>query len=189
MAYRETTRQMWLSVADNKCQYEYYTERRGWQTCGARATHVHHLLGERDLLEAGEDPENSPALPLCKDHHVKNTGENLGEFDSSFHPDMGQAYTDYKEWKRQQEHLKSISGKRTTDYSTSPFAEAARGHTEAIKNGERYINGDWRTDAYYIQKMRGLLMLYLAQHPEGTRNIKPHPHQDKTKTKRWWNLW
>lgn len=188
MAYRETTRRLWLEVADNKCQYEFYTEKKGWRTCGARATHVHHLLGERDLLEQGEDPENSPALPLCEHHHVRNTGEDLGEPDASFHPDMGEAYKGYKEWKQNQQHMNSITGKRYMDYSTSPFAEAAKGHTEAIKNGERYINGDWRTDDYYIQKMQSLLMLYLANHPEGKRNIKPHPHQDETKKKHWWNI-
>jgi hypothetical protein len=187
MPYKERTREFWLAVTNGKCAYEFYTEKRGWQTCNAKASHIHHIEGERDQLYRGDDPEHSVALPLCQNHHVRNIGEVLGEFDSSFHPDMGHAYQSYKEWKQNAEHMKAISGK-SIDYSTSPFADAAKGHKQALQNGERYINGDERTDEYYIEKMTAMAVLYLARHPELTKpTTKPHPLYDSSKKKHWWN--
>ena len=188
MPFKEKTRQFWIRVNSGKCAYDQYTEKTGFKQCNNPATHVHHIEGERDLLERGEDPEDSVALPLCKDHHVKNTGEVLGEPDASFHPDMGEAFTNYKEWKRQQEHMNSITGKRTIDYSTSPFADAARGHRELLRDGQRYINGDEGTDQYYIEKMRNKAVIYQAETGDVKPRTKQHPETDKSKKpKRWYD--
>ena len=90
--------------------------------------------------------------------------------------------------KQNDAHMRSINGKRVIDYSTSPFADAARGHREAIRSGERYINGDERTDEYYIEKMQNLVMLYIARHPdEYPPDTKPHPLYDSSKKKHWYN--
>jgi len=188
MPYKERTRSFWLEVANYKCQYEMYTEKKGFHNCGEPARHVHHIKGERDQLEAGEDPEHSIALPLCIEHHVRNTGEDLGEPDASFHPDMGHAYKNYKEWKRQSQHMNSITGRRSIDYSTSPFADAARGHSEALRNGERYINGDERTDEYYIEKMRNKAVIYEAETGNKKPNTKPHPKYRRMKKGKWYNI-
>lgn len=188
MAYRPNTREFWLKVADYECQYHYYTEKLGWVICAEIANHVHHIKGERETLLGGGDPERNVGLPLCQNHHVRFTGDTLGEHGSSFHPDMGIAYTHYRSWKQKALHMNHISGKKNIDYSTSPFADAARDHEEMIKNGERYINGDDSTDEFYIQHMRTLAVKYLAEHPEERKpNTKHHLLYDSKKKKRWFN--
>lgn len=190
MSFKEGTRQFWMRVGDNKCQYEFYTEKGGFRTCGAPAKHIHHIIGESETLLKGLDPEQNTGLPLCVDHHVRNRGEDLGEPDSSFHPDMGQAYKSYREWRQNTKHMNAISGRRTIDYSTSPFADAARSHKENILHGERYINGDDETDQYYIDKMVNKAVIYQAEHPEDRKpKTKPHKDTDPTKKeKRWYSL-
>jgi hypothetical protein len=187
--YKERTREFWFAVTNGKCVYEQYSDRKGWKECGCRASHIHHIVGEREQLSNGEDPEHSLAVPLCQNHHVRNIGEDLGDPNSSFHPDMGHAYTGYRDWKQHELHMMSIQDRMSVNYKTSPFADAARGHTQKIEQGERYINGDERTDEYYMEKMSALMMLYLADHPEEHKpNTKPHPQSDFHKKKHWWNI-
>lgn len=189
MSFRPRTREFWLNVVDNRCQYEYYTERFGFVICNELANHVHHLLGERETLAEGNDPERNVALPLCQNHHVRFTGENLGDWNSSFHPDMGNAYTKYRTWKQNKLHTNSITGRKTLDYSDSPFADAAHEHGRAVSEGERYINGDEQTDQYYIDKMRTMAVRYLAEHPEMKKpDTKAHPNYDPGKKKHWWSV-
>lgn len=188
MSFRESTRQWWFRVADYRCQYEYYLEESGWVNCGHPAAHLHHIIGEAETLLSGENPNDNVALPVCQDHHVRNEGEILGEPDASFHPDMAQAYKDYKEWKQRAQHMADIMGKRTIDYSDSPFAQTARGHREMVHNGERYISGDEGTDQYYIDKMLAMAVRYLAENPDDPKpRVKAHPETDYTKRKRWWS--
>ena len=190
MPFKERTRQFWINVNDGKCAYEQYTEKKGFQECGDKARHVHHAEGEREQLMRGDDPEHSIGVPLCEPHHVRNTGEDLGEPDSSFHPDMGFAYRSYKEWKANEEHMKSITGRRLTNYGTSPFAETAKEHGKIARDGQRYINGDWATDEHYKQKMTDKATKYLAEHPEEKKpNTKPHPETDPTKKEKKWYQW
>lgn len=189
MPYKEGSRQFWFKVNDYKCAYDKYTEKGGYKECGEPAKHIHHIHGETEQLLNGQDPEHSVGLPACEDHHVRNTGEDLGEPNSSFHPDMGHAYGHYKEWKSNEEHMNAITGKRSIDYSTSPFADASKEHAIKAQHGERYINGDDGTDAYYEQKMRNKATLYLAQHPDEKKpQTKPHPKTDRSKAKKWWNF-
>ena len=188
MPFKERSRQFWFRVNNDKCAYEEYDEKTGFRECGERARQVHHIRGEADQLAAGEDPEHSVGMPLCQRHHVRNTGEDLGDPNSSFHPDIGEAYRSYGEWKDHQQHLNSINGRRSMDYSTSPFTETANGHREKIGRGERYINGDEGTDNYYEQKMRDKATRYLAEHPEEEKpDTKPHPRADRSKKKRWFD--
>ncbi len=186
MSYRESTRSWWLKVADYTCKYDYYTEKGGWQECGAPAKQVHHIKGEAETLHAGENPNENVALPLCQDHHVRNLDDTIGEPDASFHPDMGEAYKSYKEWKTNAEHMASITG-RKVDYSRSPFAETAKQHREMVKNGERYIAGDEGTDQYYTDKMLALAVRYIAEHDDPKPRVKPHPETDYTRRKHWYD--
>lgn len=190
MSFRPNTREFWLEVADYKCQYEQYTEKKGFQDCNAPAKHVHHIKGEHETLVIGENPDENTGLPLCTPHHVRNIGLDLGEPDSSFHPDMGQAYLGYKEWKANAQHMNYITGKRLIDYSDSPFAEAAKEHKVKIEHGERYINGDEGTDIYYTDKMTEKATRWLAEHPEEKKpHMKPHPEYDPSKKpKRWYDF-
>ena len=188
MAFKERTRQFWFAVTDNKCAYEEYTERGGFKECGARAKQVHHIIGEAETLISGGDPERNIAIPLCENHHVRNENDVLGEPDSSFHPDIAQAFKYYKTWKQQEEHMKSITGRRTTNYSTSPFADVSQAHREAVKNGERYIAGDDGTDQHYIEKMNQRVLVYQAKTGESKPKTKPHPLTRKyEKPKKWYN--
>lgn len=187
MPYRESTRQWWFKVADYKCQYDFYTEKKGWQTCKAPVKHLHHIKGEAETLYSGENPNDNVALPLCEDHHVRNDSDVLGEPDASFHPDMAGAYKGYKEWKTNALHMAAISGKRTIDYSQSPFAQTAKEHREMTKNGERYIAGDEGTDNYYIGKMLSMAVKYIAETGDAKPRAKAHPETDHTKRKRWWS--
>jgi hypothetical protein len=69
--FKESTRNWWMRVADDKCVYEIYTEEDGFQDCGRPAEHVHHIIPEGWLLALGEEPEHSVGMPLCAAHHVK----------------------------------------------------------------------------------------------------------------------
>jgi hypothetical protein len=189
MSFKEGTRQFYFKVVDYECQYEQYTEKKGFQTCKAPVKHLHHIIGETETLQKGLDPERNIALPLCEKHHVRGINEDLGEPDSSFHPDIAQAFRGYKEWKQNELHMMSISGRRVVDYSTSPFAETGREHKQKAEHGERYINGDENTDNYYIEKMREKLVIYQAKTGERLPDTKPHPKTDPSKKEKRWYDW
>lgn len=188
--FKESTRQFWFKTTDGKCAYEQYTEKKGFQQCNAPARHIHHIRGEAETLLRGGDPEQNVALPACQNHHVRNTNDVLGEPDASFHPDIAQAYKSYKEWKANDSHMRSINGRKTVDYSTSPFAEVGKDHKQKAQRGERYIAGDGGTDIYYENKMREKATRYLAEHPDEHKpNAKPHPKTDPSKKpKKWYDL-
>ena len=186
MAFRKQTREFWLKAANYKCQYEFYDAQRGWRQCNAPAKHVHHIRGEAETLEAGDDPNDNVGLALCQNHHVLNTSGEEHSYDFSFHPDIGEAYTDYQEWKRQAEHMASITGK-AIDYSTSPFAEVGKRHQEMVKDGERYIAGDENIDEYYNDKMRVKASMYATESGEVKPQAKEHLKTDKSKKKHWWD--
>ena len=175
-----------MKVADSKCQFEVYSEKQGFKKCSKPAKHVHHIIGEAETLEKGEDPNENTGQPLCEDHHVRNTGDEVFSEDFAFHSDIASAYRGYKDWKQNQEHMNSITGRRTIDYSTSPFAEVAKEHHEKAKKGERYINGTEDVDQYYEEKMREQVVLYQAEHKDKPK-IKPHPKLDRTKKKKWYD--
>jgi len=105
----------------------------------------------------------------------------------SFHPDMGQAYRLYSDWKQAETHLNSMSGRRTINYGTSPFADVARQHREMAEKGERYIAGDEATDLYYIDKMTNLATRYNAEHGVTKPIMKPHVEYDPLNRKSWTN--
>lgn len=120
---------------------------------------------------------------------MRNENDVIGEPDSSFHPDISQAFKYYKTWKAQEEHMKSITGRRTTNYSTSPFADVSQSHKEKAKAGERYIAGDEGTDQYYIDKMTEKARMYQLATGEKKPKTKPHPRTDTTKKpKRWYDF-
>lgn len=175
MSYNERMRKYWFSVADNKCQYESYDEEHGFHECGDTAKHIHHIRGEAETLMDGDDPNYNVALPLCERHHVRGREwDREWEDDFCFHPDIGQAYTRYKEWKQAEEHLNAINGRRTIDYSTSPFADVSRDHKEKIREGERYIAGEEAIDLYYMWKMIDLAVRHNALTGDSLPHVKPH---------------
>jgi hypothetical protein len=183
MPFKESIRKIWMAVSNNECEYEYY-EGDKLIKCKAPAKQVHHIVPETDTYLNGGDPDSNVGLPLCENHHVRNESEDIWEEDASFHPDVSQAFKYYKTWKEQEEHMKSITGRRATDYSTSPFADVAREHVAKAKRGERYISGDEATDNYYEEKMRNKRVIY---HAEGNPQpkLKENPRVDKTKRKHW----
>jgi len=189
MSFSEGVRAFWIKVADNKCQVEIYGERSGFKECKKPARHVHHIHAEATTLEEGEDPNHNVGLPLCEDHHVRNTNDEEWSEDFAFHTDIAGAFGHYKEWKANKEHMNSITGKRAIDYSDSPFAEVAHEQHQKAKNGERYVNGTEEIDQYYEEKMREKAVIYQAKHPEEKKpTINENNKTDHTKRKRWWNL-
>jgi len=184
--YRESTRQYWLAVANNKCQWIYYDENRGWVQCNQTATHVHHIIPEGILLDEGEDSERSVGLPLCRNHHVKNLGSVEFEERSSMHPDTAIAYQEYGDWKQRTSHLRAITGIKSDE--PSPFVTMSRRHREHRDNGDRYHTGTEATDQYYIDHMKELECRYIAETGKKRPKTKPHADYDPTKKKKWFNF-
>lgn len=159
-AFPKRVRDWWMRVGNYQCQVEIYTEQKGFFNCGLPAEHVHHIIPESQLLEDGEEPNNSVGLPACKFHHVGrgNEDENMpfsGDF--SFHPDIGEAYELYRHG------------------DASAFKRAAIHHQEAAQQGERFWGGDEGTDEHYLQKMQDLAWVYESEHPDDPKpDVKPH---------------
>lgn len=187
MAFKEKVRQYWLAVADNRCQFEYYDEKRGFVECNKPAKHVHHIRGEAETLVAGDDPEQNIGLVLCEPHHVRNTSDEEWNRDFGFHPEVGHAYKKYRDWVQQEQHLNEINGRRTRNYATSPFAEVAKQQREMAEKGERYIAGDEVIDRYYEEKMRDKAVRYNAVNKVKKPQVTANGHTDKTKKKHWWD--
>lgn len=174
-AFSLKIRNWWMRVGDNKCQYEFYDEKRGWQTCNKPATQVHHIIPERWTKAQGKDPDDNIGLPLCDRHHVKNTSDEEHSWEFSFHPDIGKAYQQYSEWKRQKQHMDSIRGRRSYRRD-SPFDEVINEHEEKVRRKERYWAGTPEIDRYYEEKMRDMAASYVAR----TGDKKPKKHERKT---------
>lgn len=174
-------------MGDNRCQWDFYDERNGWQQCKSGAEHVHHVLPEGELLARGEDSERAVGMGLCSRHHVKNVGEEEWNYTSSMHPDTGQAYRQYGEWKRQNQHMQAITGRRDKNIPRpSPFVEMSQEHHKSRERGERYVLGDEAVDQHYLEKMTELATRYLAQHPEEKKpRMKHHPKFDPSLRKHW----
>lgn len=187
MSFREKIRRWRQNVSGDKCEWETYSEESGFKECGKstkgkRRSEVHHITGEAELLARGKDPMKAEALNLCPDHHTKNTRGTIYEDDGSFHPDIGQARKQYKEWKRQEEHMKSITGRKVTRYDTSPFADVGRDHRKKAKRGERYIEGDDASDEYYRRKSKQKAWDHYLKTGEKRPDVKPHPKYKKKKS-------
>ena len=186
MPFKESTRQWWIRVADNKCQYEFYTEEDGWQECQNLVDHVHHIIPEGEILIRGGDPERNTGLPLCKRHHVRGSSDEEHNPDFCFHPDIGDAYGRYGEWKSQQTHLRDIGERKSIDYSTSPFAEVNEEHRKMSERGERYVAGTPEVDQYYEDKMRIKATRYVIENQDDKKpDTAPHPKTDKSRKKGW----
>jgi hypothetical protein len=182
-------RNWWMRVGGERCQYEWYDEKRGWQQCRNTAKHVHHIIPESQQLANGEDPEHSMGMPLCQSHHVRNKGEEEHSKGFGFHPDIAGAYDKYGEWKQQAQHMKSISERRSIDYGTSPFAEVQHDHHEKAERGERFWGGTPEIDDFYVDKMETMGTRYLAEHPEDPKpKTKQHVKTEIIKRKHWYNI-
>ena len=176
-------------MAGGKCMYERYTEKRGWKECSSPLEHIHHIDPEGRTLARGRNPEKNTALPLCAKHHMRNTGTEEHSDRFSFHPDMGYAYQDYGSWKRQKQHRESILGRKLTRKELpSPFDEAAQEHTRMTKIGRRYHAGTPEVDHHYEDKMRVKAMAYATRTSKYKPKVKEHPRTDRTKRKRWYNI-
>lgn len=189
MPFKEATRNWWMRVAGGKCQWEYYTEENGWLECGDEAEEVHHIIPEGWVLDRGGDPEHEVGLPLCRRHHSRNSGDEEWGFGSSFHPDIGEAFREYGDWKQQEQHMAEIAD-RPIDYSNSPFAEAVREHRAMSEEGERYWTGTEEIDKYYEEKMREKAVRHIAENPDDPKpKTQPSPKMDRSKRpKRWYDF-
>ena len=181
MAFPERIRNWWVKVAPT-CQYEFYTEKGGFQECGRPVKHVHHINPERDtLLNEGHEADDNVALPTCKIHHVGDDGEEHSR-NFSFHPDIGEAYSKYRDWKTNKDRLEvKLEKKLTKEAYPSPFDEATKQHEEMAKEGERYWAGTPEIDKYYEDKMRVKAVVYQAKHPE---DKKPHTKRKSIRYKK-----
>lgn len=150
MPFTEKLRQYWLEVSGNRCQWEYFKGDKLVRCNSRKRLQVHHITPEGVTKARGGNPDETRALVLCENHHVRNTTDNMFEENGSFHPDVGNCYQNYGSWKNRKDHLESISGKRMsrTDMP-SPFDEMAKDHASRARRGERYHSGDDRTDGYY----------------------------------------
>lgn len=188
MSFTERVRNYWNRVAGQRCQYEFYDDKNGWQQCHNKADHVHHIIPEGVTKHKGGNPDESVAMPLCKNHHVRYLNDEPHDFNSSFHPDIGQAYKSYGEWKSNKEHMESISGRRITrkEYP-SPFEDAVQKHREKAKKGERYHTGTDETDQYYVDKMRNKATMYNAETGEKRPSTKRKKEHKKPRNRWWWS--
>ena len=189
MPFKERTASWWHRVADNKCQYTIYDEKRGMHDCGKPSRHVHHIVPEGTALAEGKDSEHEIGMPLCEYHHVRNTGEEEYSRDFSFHPDAGHAYRLYGEWKRQNAHMREITGIGSKKIPRqSPFEDMVDEHHRKQKLRERYHAGTSELDDYYTQKMRDKATIYLAKNSQDKKpNTAPNPRYDKSRKKNWYD--
>lgn len=188
MPYPEKIRNFWMNVAGKKCQQEFYTEQNGWEECNQTAKHVHHIEPERWTLEVeGKDADNNVALPLCENHHVRGKKAEVHSQDFTYHPDIGEAYSSYKDWKINKQRLEiKLEQKIDRRAYPSPFDEAVEGHKSAIAKGERYWEGTPEVEQHYIDKMRNKATKYIAEtgekKPQVNRRVERH-----TKKKKWYD--
>ena len=188
--FKERTAGWWHRVADNKCQYEIYNEKQGIHDCNKPSKHIHHIVPEGTALAEGRDSEHEAGLPLCEQHHVRNMGKEEYSWDFSFHPDAGEAYKDYREWKRQNLHMQEITGIRSKKIPRqSPFEDMVDEHHRKRDAGERYHSGTPELDDHYTQKMTDKATRYSLEHPEDKKpDTAPHPRFDPKKKKHWWDI-
>jgi len=170
-AFSPKLREWWLKVSGYKCQYEFYDEKRGWQQCNKPANHVHHITPEGWTRDHGGDPDHNVGMGLCQNHHVRNFNDEEYSYDSSFHPDVAQAYKNYHEWKMQTQHMQSITGRKESPRN-SPFDEVVAEHRRKSKLNQRYWAGTPEMDEYYEEKMRNLATKHIAQTGEKKPVIK-----------------
>lgn len=185
MSFRPNVRRWWMEVGGWRCQFEFYDERRGWRQCKERAKEVHHIIGEAETLHRGEDPNQNVGLPLCRGHHTKYLNDEAHAPDFAFHTDIARSRDLYPEWKRQQQHFNTMSGRRRIPYEDSPFADVAGEHRQKAARGERYINGSEEIDQYYIEKMQRLASAYVARIGKRKPESSPHPETDTSRKKHW----
>lgn len=186
-AFRPNVARWWMRVGGGRCQWENYTEQKGFRNCNEPARHVHHVIPEGVLLDQGLDPNDGIGMPVCEEHHVRNRGGEIFDHGSSFHPDVGEAFKHYKEWKSNELHMNSISGKwKPLDYSTSPFADVAREHKKKTARGERYHTGTEHTDMYYVRKMKQMAIDHVRETGDRKPKSKEHPRTDRKKRKKKW---
>lgn len=190
MPFKEKTAAFWHKVNGYRCACGVYTERDGMHECGKPSRQIHHIIPEGTALASGDDPEHAIGLPLCEQHHVRNTGSEEYSDNFAFHPDAGEAYREYREWKQQNEHMKAITGIRSKKIPRqSPFEDMVDEHHRMQKAGERYHSGTPELDDYYIQKMQDKATKYLLTHPgEKKPDTTPNPRYDPKKKKNWWDI-
>lgn len=177
MAYPERIRNWWLRVAGNgdrenaRCQIEIYTEQNGFQECGSQKNlQVHHLIPGSLSSEEGINPDETPAIVLCSYHHVgtqKNEDNLPFTKDFTFHPDIGEAHTLYRQGNK------------------NAFKEAGKAHAEAAKTGERFWGGDDGSDQHYIDKQVTKGVLYQNTHPDDKKPTVKHQKPNHKPKKHW----
>ena len=140
MAFKKGTRKFYMRASGERCQHVFYGEENGWEKCPDPAEHLHHIRPQGETLANGGNPEDNIGMPLCARHHVRNESWEPHDINGSRHPDVGNAYKRYGQWKSQEQHINSITGRRSVDYSTSPFADVSREHKKKIAKGERYMS-------------------------------------------------
>lgn len=181
-AFRPQTREWWIRVVGNKCQFEYYDENYGWIECGRKVDQVHHILPEGWQLTHGLDPEHSTGLPLCKHHHMNFDEHTLEPVPHtkhfSFHPDMGKAFSDYKYFREEQIRVLRTLGTGAARSLKDPFRITAEGHREQAGRGERYWSGTEEIDKYYFEKMAAKAFIYVTQTGDHRPDTSPHPRSN-----------
>jgi len=188
MSYLEKSRQFFLAVTDGKCAMPVYTEEEGFHDCNKPAKAVHHILPEGWQLDHGLEPNNSIGIPLCKQHHVGRGGEEWSE-DFSMHPDIGQAFKEYRDWKVQVAEAEHVLGSDVRDLIPSPFTVAIQGHRELSAQGERYWAGTPEMDQVLLENMEVKIMQYLANNQEEHKPVvREHEHYEPSKKHNWCDL-
>jgi len=183
VAYPERIRKYWLDVSNNECQYETYTEKRGFTKCGSsKKLHVHHIVPEGKTKYEGGNPDENVAMVVCERHHVKNSGDEPHSKEFCFHPDIAQAFDSYHSWKKHQQIMDNLKDKKIKKRKLpSPFQEVAKQHRWKIVRGERYVAGSEEIDQHYLDKMRNKAtrhnVVFSAEKPivKRKRKHKPKP--------------
>src|SRR3990167_3410109 len=137
----------------------------------AFSKNVRHITADGWVRDHGGDSDAEIGMPLCQLHHTKNTSDEEHSRDFAFHPDIGEAHKEYREWKRQSSHMSAISGKRV-DSRNSPFAKAVAKHRDKSRRDERYWAGTEDIDRHYKQKMQDKATSYIAKHPKDRKPVK-----------------
>ncbi len=147
--YKKPLRDWWMRVANGKCQVDIYDEKKGWHQCNEPATEVHHTIPEAWSITHGMEAhkDECPGLPACTRHH---SGSNGDEFtpNFSFHPDMGEARSNYHECKAAGINI---------------FKGTADHHHELAK--ENIVFWKDKADPYYQEKMKYKATIYQLKHP------------------------
>lgn len=174
MPFPKSIRDWWVRVWGGQSGDVYYDETTGWTRSQEPGQEVHHIIPESELKSRGQNPDNTPAIPLSRGEH-SGRGRNerggiipFGQKGHSMHPDMGEAREQYREGDKK------------------AFEKAARRHKEKARRGQKIVNTDEQLDGWLTEQAKEKSWIYRLLHPEDPPPTVIHRNND---TEHWTDVY